>query len=452
MPKQARSRSGQTPYGRPAPPQKRGFFSRLKNLFATPKPASPLGAPVLLSNEAAARPKSSEQPKSGEQPSEHDVSMDGSRITYHSPKRIFSEIREVSSRLDAPRFEPKFAPQAGISAEPSVEPIKSSTPSAASLINSPSTSDDPNETLRQFFAEKGDQELSNVEVMGVLSLISQAVGRNESLVDFSNSDITTDRSYLGAPRGNGVKFTPSPVGSSTSRLGTSQSGLRQRLGVDSALGAAKPLRDTQPLRETPPIGEESMVDAKLSSTPQKSVGEDNRVASVITAAFDKPANKVKETVEVVRETPQETVKEVKKVVEIPKETIETVKETVKEAPEPPKAPQSVFSFAPKTAAPKEAPKETPKEAPKEAPKSLFSFKPAAPAPAPATSAPAAAAPAPAAFSFKPAASAPAPAPVSAPVFSASNEFEFTIPKSTVASEMSESEKAFVQQAQREFAF
>ncbi|GMM50995.1 hypothetical protein DASB73_019530 [Starmerella bacillaris] len=45
--------------------------------------------------------------------------------------------------------------------------------------------DGPNETLRQFFESKGDEELSNMEIVGVLSLIGQAVGRNESLVDFS---------------------------------------------------------------------------------------------------------------------------------------------------------------------------------------------------------------------------------------------------------------------------
>lgn len=52
----------------------------------------------------------------------------------------------------------------------------------------------PNETLRNFFKEKGDRKLSNMEVYGVLNLIGQAVCRNESLVDFNHllSDLSDE--------------------------------------------------------------------------------------------------------------------------------------------------------------------------------------------------------------------------------------------------------------------
>lgn len=67
--------------------------------------------------------------------------------------------------------------------------VAKTAPSAESSIISrqgtPFNTASPNDALRQFFKQKGDQELSNMEVVGVLSLIGQAVSRNESMIDFS---------------------------------------------------------------------------------------------------------------------------------------------------------------------------------------------------------------------------------------------------------------------------
>lgn len=66
--------------------------------------------------------------------------------------------------------------------------LGTSTPLDQSFANrsmAPLNTASPNEALLEFFRNKGDEELSNMEVVGVLSLIGQAVSRNESLVDFS---------------------------------------------------------------------------------------------------------------------------------------------------------------------------------------------------------------------------------------------------------------------------
>lgn len=56
---------------------------------------------------------------------------------------------------------------------------------------------DPNDTLRDFFEKKGDERLSQMEVVGVLSLIGQAVSQNRSLVDFSSMHLdSTNASSL----------------------------------------------------------------------------------------------------------------------------------------------------------------------------------------------------------------------------------------------------------------
>lgn len=61
----------------------------------------------------------------------------------------------------------------------------------------PSWVADPNDTLRDFFEKKGNERLSQMEVVGVLSLIGQAVSQNKSLVDFSSMHLdSTNASSL----------------------------------------------------------------------------------------------------------------------------------------------------------------------------------------------------------------------------------------------------------------
>lgn len=143
MPKH-QQRQRKTPYVRPPPPpEKQGLFSRIKSFFwGTPAPVE-LPPPRVIASDA-------------------NTSVDNSfnsRITHSS----IDASTAGQGSLESSSFR---APQPGES-------------SLAGLQG-------PNEALRQFFEDKGGEDLSNMEIVGVLSLIGQAVGRNESLVDFSN--------------------------------------------------------------------------------------------------------------------------------------------------------------------------------------------------------------------------------------------------------------------------
>lgn len=105
----------------------------------------------------------------------------------------FSHIDQSTSRFQSTHHSLAMTPRRpGQSLQPPImsTPLRNpaATPAAESSIirqDASFNTASPNEALLQFFKQKGDQELSNMEVVGVLSLIGQAVSRNESMVDFS---------------------------------------------------------------------------------------------------------------------------------------------------------------------------------------------------------------------------------------------------------------------------
>lgn len=153
-------RSRRTPYTRPAP-QKPGIWSRVKNFFWGQTEPTQLGPPQLLSWDES----------------------ESSRITNPEPfEEEAPSIVERSASGFVPFEESVFAEfPSGIGA-----PLERAEAAMSQPAPGSSTAPGPNEALEQFFAEKGDAELSNVEIVGALSLIGQAVSRNESLLDFSN--------------------------------------------------------------------------------------------------------------------------------------------------------------------------------------------------------------------------------------------------------------------------
>lgn len=171
MPKH-QQRQQKTPYARTsAEPEKQGLFARIKDFIWGKKEHSVVHPPRVIACES-------------------DTSVNNSfssRITHNSV-----EASSAGQKLlDYSSFS---APQ----------------PHNSSLNGLQG----PNEALRQFFEDKRGENLSNMEIVGVLSLIGQAFTQNESLVDFSNlselTSIQSDQTPADASILRALNVPPSP--------------------------------------------------------------------------------------------------------------------------------------------------------------------------------------------------------------------------------------------------
>ncbi|KAA8897096.1 hypothetical protein TRICI_006772 [Trichomonascus ciferrii] len=103
-------------------------------------------------------------------------------------------VMEESGDISVKRFE---YPEPAAVEKPSLDKFDEAAQELSSRMSSRSpnsSGNSPNQRLAEFFKKKGDNQLSEMEVEGVMSLINQAKSQNESLIDFNNLQTSTFQS------------------------------------------------------------------------------------------------------------------------------------------------------------------------------------------------------------------------------------------------------------------
>jgi nucleoporin NUP60 len=116
---------------------------------------------------------------------------------WRTPQRQQEEEDSVmgeSDDINVKRFE---YPEPAVVEKPSLDRFDEAAQELSSRMSSRSpnsSGNSPNQRLAEFFKKKGDNQLSEMEVEGVMSLINQAKSQNESLLDFNNLQTPTFQS------------------------------------------------------------------------------------------------------------------------------------------------------------------------------------------------------------------------------------------------------------------